>query len=108
MNQSDAYRASYNVKNATLKSINELASKVKGNVKVQSRIDELKKKLEKKQLWTRENSVKVLGSIAAGKDMPTAARVSAIKELNAMHGFNEPTKHDHNVNVKTFSNMYDK
>lgn len=96
MTQSDAYRAAYSCARMKDKSIWERASKLMAEAKVASRVDELRSKLEKKQLWTREMSVKVLGSIAAGKDdAPHSARVSAVRELNLMHGYNEPQKIDH-------------
>jgi hypothetical protein len=49
-------------------------------------------------LWTRERSVLLLGNIAVGINEKSSDRISAIKELNAMHGFNEPTKMELSVN----------
>jgi len=91
MNQSDAYRSAYDATNTTDKSVNELASRAMKNVKIASRVKELKSKLENKQLWSREHSVKVLANIALQKDAQLSAKVSAVKELNLMHGYNEPT-----------------
>ena len=42
MNASDAYRSAYDVKNSTAKSVHELASHLLANIKVASRIDELR------------------------------------------------------------------
>ena len=95
MNQSDAYRSSYDASKMTNKSINENASKVAAHAKVAPRLAELKAKLESKQLWSREHSVKVLANIALQKDAQLSAKVSAVKELNMMHGYNEPIKLDH-------------
>lgn len=95
MNQSDAYRASYKAGKMTNKQINEEASKLASNPKVAQRLKELKAKLENKQLWTREHSVRVLAGIAVQKDAQLSAKVSAVKELNIMHGYNEPIKIDH-------------
>lgn len=92
LNQSDAYRKAYDVQEATGKSVNELASKLAKNVKVASRVDELRGKLEEKALWTRQKSVAVLADIAAGAESKAGEKVAAVKELNAMHGFNEPAK----------------
>jgi phage terminase small subunit len=92
MNQSDAYRAAYDVKEATPKSVNELASKVLSNVKVASRVDQLKAKLEAKALWTRQDSVEALRNIAIDSEARANEIVAAIKELNAMHGYQAPTK----------------
>ena len=47
-------------------------------------------------MWEREDSVRVLAAIATeDQDAPHAARVSAIKEINAMFGYNAPAKVDH-------------
>tara|TARA_R110000851_G_scaffold40631_1_gene102320 strand:- start:130 stop:444 length:315 start_codon:yes stop_codon:yes gene_type:complete len=78
----------------TDKSIHENASKIAAHAKVRPRINELKSNLEEQQLWSRENSVKVLAGIAGNDGLSTSARVSSVKELNAMHGFNEPVKID--------------
>ena len=92
MTQADAYRKAYSVREATTKSVHELASKLAKNAKVASRIDALKGKLEEKALWSREKSVAVLAEIAAGIESRAGEKVAAVKELNAMHGFNEPAK----------------
>ena len=57
-----------------------------------ARVDELRGKLEKKELWTREMSVKAL--IGAYKDGNPTTKIASVKELNAMHGFNAPTRLD--------------
>lgn len=59
---------------------------------VASRVAELKRELSKKALWTREMSVKAL--IQAYKEGKPSDKVSAVKELNAMHGYNSPQKVD--------------
>lgn len=92
MTQADAYRKAYSVRDATTKSVHELASKLAKNTKVASRVDELRGKLEEKALWTRERSVAVLADIADGMECKAVERVAAVKELNAMHGFNAPAK----------------
>lgn len=93
MSQADAYRDAYNVKTKNKKSIWEASSQLADNIKVSSRIAELKAELAKKQLWTREASVDVLKAIANGeKQIKESDKIAAVKELNAMHGYNEPTK----------------
>ena len=90
--QADAYRLAYNAdkqKDATLWSN---ASRLMADSKVLARVDELRGKLEKKELWTREMSVKAL--IGAYKEGNPTAKIAAVKELNAMHGFNAPTRLD--------------
>ena len=59
MNQSDAYRAAYNTENLTEKSLHECASRVMRNVKVRSRIDEIRAPALKKvqasyEQWLQE------------------------------------------------------
>jgi len=96
MTQADAYRTAYVASNMKDSSIHVNASKLLADAKVSQRVAELKAKLVSKALWTREMSVQALVSaykIAKGKDN-ASGMTGAIKELNAMHGFNEPTKHE--------------
>ena len=69
-------------------------------VKVRARVNELRAQLEagmaKKQLWTREMSVRAL--ITAYRIASPGVKVAAVRELNLMHGFNAPV--ESNVNVK--------
>jgi hypothetical protein len=70
------------------------ASKLLSDTKVAQRVQELKEQLSSKALWTRADSVRALETamrIAQDKDN-AAGLVAAVKELNAMHGFNEPSK----------------
>ena len=90
--QADAYRLAYNAENMKENSVWTNASKLMSDAKVAQRVEELRKVLEKKELWTREMSVKAL--IGAYKDGNPTAKIAAVKELNAMHGFNAPTKLD--------------
>ena len=97
MTQADAYRTAFNVKPTTKpQSIWDSASKVIANPEVAQRVAELKDKLEKKALWSREMSVKALVKAyqLAEKGQNPQAMTGAIKEINAMHGFNAPQKID--------------
>jgi phage terminase small subunit len=89
-----AYKTAYNTENLSDSSIYVHASRLVDNAKITLRISELKAKLEKKNLWTREASVKVLKTIAEGKNIfaKESDKIAAVKELNAMHGFNSATK----------------
>jgi len=89
--QADAYRASYASQNMSDKQIWEEASKLAKNPKVSQRVATLKQALADKLLWKREDSVLVLATIAREGD-GEAAKIGAVKELNAMHGYNEPDK----------------
>ena len=95
LSQSDAYRASYAASRMADKTVWEKASALAADGKVSARIAELRGALAEKQLWTREQSVAVLrDKVINDGDSPKAALVAAVKELNAMYGFNEPAKVD--------------
>lgn len=94
MNQSDAYRSAYDAGKMKPDVVNVKASQLMANGKVAVRVDELRKALESKGLWTREKSVAALANIAEASGSKAAEIVAAIKELNSMHGFNAPTKTD--------------
>jgi hypothetical protein len=96
MTQADAYRLSYNAANMSDAALHVEASKLMDNPKITHRLSELRSKLEKKALWTREMSVQALAQAykMAQSKGNASGMTGAIKELNAMHGFNEPTKHE--------------
>lgn len=89
--QADAYRENYSTKNMADKTLWAEASLLAKDPKVSIRIEAIKKEIAKEQLWTRLQSIKVLAKIAE-EGTTDSSRIAAIKELNAMHGFNEPTK----------------
>ena len=97
MNQSDAYRANYDV-TGLKETTTEAASRLMRNSKVAAMVAELKgrmeKKLESKELWTREQAANALRyALSMGKNNNKPAEmVAAIKELNVMHGYNAPSK----------------
>lgn len=101
LGQADAYRAAYDAERMKDITVYPLASKLMKNSKVAARIAELQAEVQQKQLWSREMSVK--GLVAAFKVAQSGNNASgmtgAIKELNAMHGFNEPTKVNVSGNV---------
>lgn len=66
---------------------------------IMARIAELKEKLVNRELWTREQSVKVLAAIA-GNGERDGDRVRAVAELNEMHGYNQPKKLDISATVQ--------
>lgn len=92
--QADAYRSAYNAEKMSEAALHVEASKLMDNPKITLRLSELRSKLEKKALWTREMSVQALAQaykVAQGQSN-ASGMTGAIKELNAMHGFNEPSK----------------
>lgn len=92
--QADAYRHAYNAAKMKDETIYAMASKLAADHKVAIRVKELKSDLEEKALWTRQDSVLALRSIAKGSEAKANEIVAAIKELNAMHGFQAPTQHN--------------
>jgi hypothetical protein len=89
LGQADAYRAAYDADRMKDSTIYPLASKLMKNSKITARIAELREAVQEKQLWSREMSVKAL--VQAYKE-GSSVKVAAVRELNAMHGYNEPAK----------------
>ena len=95
-NASEAYRRSYNAENMKQESIAVRACELLAHSKIAVMVSEMRKELAERAMWEREDSVRVLAAIATeDQDAPHAARVSAIKEINAMFGYNAPAKIDH-------------
>jgi phage terminase small subunit len=90
LGQADAYRAAYDAEGMKDNTIYPKASELMKNGKVAARIAELRESVQEKQLWSREMSVKAL--VAAYREGSGSVKVAAVKELNAMHGYNEPSK----------------
>ena len=62
---------------------------------ISGRVEELRAQLAEKSLWSRADSVNILAEIAQDLGNKAGERVSAIKELNAMHGWNNKQIIDH-------------
>lgn len=90
LGQAESYRAAYDAEGMKDNTIYPHASKLMKNDKVRTRITELRESVQEKQLWSREMSVKAL--VQAYREGSGAVKVAAVKELNAMHGYNEPAK----------------
>ena len=92
-----AIRAGYSKKTANRKAYQLLRI-----VEIQNYISELKKELSTKNLWSREQSIKALVNIVEGTIVIDGQEVraqdkdiiAAVKQLNLMHGFNEPKRID--------------
>jgi len=96
MTQADAYRSSYSAGKMKPESVQVKASVLMADGKIALRVAELRGALAKKALWTREKSVAGLVKafrVAEGAGN-AAAMTGSIKELNAMHGYNAPSKVD--------------
>jgi hypothetical protein len=88
--QIDAYKVAYNTENYQESTIHSEASRLVSNPKIVARIAELRKGLVSKELWTREKSVIALVAVYNSLDAKCSDKVSAVKELNCMHGYNAP------------------
>ena len=66
------------------------------NEKVKAFYDAMMEAAAEKAIWTRNDSLRELASIALGQDpeAKTSDRVNAIKAINTMQGFDEPSKID--------------
>ena len=98
-NQTDAYRVAYATGGMTVKTVWEKAARLAAHDKVRSRISTLKADLANTQLWTRAQSVQALIDAleTARASGNPSAMTGAVKELNAMHGYDAPRKLDFNV-----------
>ena len=64
MSQRDAYKESYNTEHTTDKSIDELSCRLASEIKIKSRIEQLKQKLENKTIVTVDYVLKGIKEIA--------------------------------------------
>lgn len=95
MSQAEAYRTAFDVSPGSKPETSQAnASRLMADSRISARVYELRNKLSEKALWTREDSVRALKEIAGrlSGDEKVSDAVTAIKELNAMHGFNAPAK----------------
>jgi phage terminase small subunit len=90
LGQAESYRAAYGNEDWKDSTIYPVASRMMKNSKIVARIAELRSEVVEKQLWSREMSVKAL--VQAFREGSGSVKVAAVKELNAMHGYNEPAK----------------
>lgn len=72
-------------------------------------IAELQAENKNLNLWSRQQSIEVLASIAMGKDEDGKARdrVSGVKAFNSMHGFYAPIQNEHNIHMKHWEPLTD-
>lgn len=84
MNYSDAYRSAYNTTRMTAKSINEKASLLKDEVKIKSRIEELRKEIDSPKIMSVTKRAETLSELAESED--PNIKMKAIDLLNKMTG----------------------
>lgn len=95
--QADAYRAAYDARKMSDNAIYREASLLLDRPKLAQRVADLRKEIAQRQLWTREMSVKALIKAykVADERGSSSAMTIAVRELNNMHGYNEPTCFDY-------------
>jgi phage terminase small subunit len=86
MNQADAYRSAYNTSRMTDKSIWEKASELAANVKVRSRVAELRKMAMTPKVMNAQERRETLTDIAKNPEASLTDRMKAIDLLNKMDG----------------------
>ncbi len=95
----EAYRAAYpKALNWSAKTAANNAYKLTSNPKISDRIKQIRAELADRGMWSREQSVMALVKVVEAPDKASDV-VAAVKELNAMHGYNEPLKVDHRGEV---------
>lgn len=104
-NQSDAYRTAYSAGGMKPESVQQSACRLMGDLKVAARVKELREALANKALWTREQSVAVLAEVVAAMDAKHSDKISAVKVLNDMQGFNAPEKLELSGTVSTITRI---
>lgn len=102
----EAYKIAYDASNMKDQTASVEASKVLKRPKIASRIAELRNGLVEKTLWTREQSVNALTSVIKNPSRASDV-VSAVKELNAMHGFNAAQKIELSGEVRSIQVAYE-
>lgn len=98
LSQAAAYKAAYNCERMSDKVLRNKASAMMKRDDIRVRVAELRAQVVEEAIWSRQDSVEELAAIARAEkgDPKPSEQVSAIRELNAMHGYNEPAKVDVN------------
>lgn len=106
VNKLDAYRLAYPTTKMKDNVASTEASKLLQNPNVYQRISELRNMLVEKVLWTREESVNSLKEVIKNPSRASDV-VAAVKELNAMHGFNAAQKIELSGEIKSIQVAYE-
>jgi phage terminase small subunit len=105
-NASKAYRTAYNADKMKDTTVNSRAYDLLKNSEITARIDQLKDELAKKALWSIEEAIQALKGVLNNPDKATDI-IGAVRELNAMHGFNAPQKIEHSATQLIVSRTLD-
>lgn len=92
MNQTEAYRSAYDTSGMADKTVWDEAYNLANHPEVSPKVKLLKDELAARVLWTREQSVAVLVDVIGDGESRGSDKISAVKVLNDMQGFNAPTK----------------
>lgn len=121
LTQRQAYIKAFNPKTSTNKSIDELSSRMAKNVKIQSRREELRDKVEKEAIWSKIEMLRDLKKIKDeaigfsttnenGEVMKIDASlrsvaIKAIERASKMLGYDEAEKVDNVVRIMIDSDI---
>ncbi len=93
--QADAYRLAHpTAMSWAPESVHAKASVMAKEDTVLARVQELRKQMESKVLWSREKSIDILSRIATEGEKEKD-QITAVDKLNGMFGYNAPKKIDH-------------
>jgi phage terminase small subunit len=93
VNQTEAYRSSFNAENMLPATINSRAYDLINHSDIKARIAELKAPAIAKVSWTFEDALQILKDIAMNSEKD-ADRIAAVREANKMKGFMATQKYD--------------
>jgi phage terminase small subunit len=86
MSQADAYRAAYDAKRMSDKTIHEKASVLAGQDKVKARINELRGKLANENIMSAQKRLEWLTRLIQNEEENTSEKLKAIDIMNKMQG----------------------
>jgi len=96
--QSDAYKSAYSTGRMKPETITNSAYKLMQDGDVTGRLAELRKELAGKGLWSREDSIRAMIEVIGAPDNQ-GCKISAVKVINEMQGFNAPIKTESKSNA---------
>ena len=100
--QAEAYRTAFDVKPTTKpESVHVNACKLMADANIAQRVQEIRSAAVERLVWTMQDSLDVLASIAKGldEDAKPSDKVNAVKAINTMYGLDAPSKISMNGNM---------
>lgn len=86
MSQADAYRAAYDCKRRTDKTVWENASRLMANDKVIARVQELRDQIASKSIMTAQERLEWLSELIGDAETDVNAKLKAVDLMNKMQG----------------------